>query len=234
LFLFGILKSFVKTYSSMVKGIVFDLDGTLVDSLSSTFDAFNHGIMFVGGKKHTPQEIMRYFGTGEDKIFTKIVGPEKAQAAYHACKAYTDEHMHEIPLHPGVAELLEKVKSSDVPISIFTGRSWDTTHMILKHHRLMDRFITIVTNDHVNMPKPSPEGLYLALSRMRIDPKESLFVGDSPVDIMAGRSAGAQGVAALWDLLADKNALEACAPHHWASHPSDIWTVFQNHEGASS
>ena len=70
-----------------IRAMVFDLDGTLVDSLAATFDAFNHGIQVAGGKKHTPEEIMQYFGPGEDQIFAKIVGSSRAKEAYDACIA---------------------------------------------------------------------------------------------------------------------------------------------------
>jgi HAD superfamily hydrolase (TIGR01509 family) len=211
----------------MLKGIVFDLDGTLVDSLATTFDAFNHGITKFGGKVHTPAEIMAYFGPGEGEIFAQILGADKAEAAYEACRDYMDANLSRVPLHSGVGELLESLKSAGVPISIFTGRSWNTTEMILKHHGLMDRFITVVANDHVDAPKPSPEGLHLALSRMKLEPQQVLFVGDSPADMIASRAAGARGVGALWDLQAERTLMEPHEPHHWADHPNEIWNVWE-------
>jgi HAD superfamily hydrolase (TIGR01509 family) len=211
----------------MLKGIIFDLDGTLVDSLSTTFDAFNHGIVMHGGRVHTPHEIMTYFGPGEGEIFAQILGKDKAEAAYAASCKFMDENLGKVPLHDGVGELLEKAKSASVPISIFTGRSWNTTELILKHHRLLDRFVTVVANDHVSFPKPSAEGLHLALTRMKLEPHEVLFVGDSPADMMAARSAGAQGVAALWDLMAERAQMEPHSPQHWASHPKEIWDLWK-------
>lgn len=203
--------------------MIFDLDGTLVDSLSTTFDAFNFGITQLGGKRHTPQEIMKYFGTGEDQIFAQILGPDKANQAYAACREYLDAHLNHVPLHSGAGELLENAKSAEIPISIFTGRSWNTTELILKHHGILDRFVTVIANDHVGLPKPSPEGLHLALSRMNLSPEEVLFIGDSPADMIASRAAGSRGIAALWDLLADRNLMEPYQPHHWANHPNDVW-----------
>lgn len=212
----------------MLKGIVFDLDGTLVDSLSLTFDAFNRGIVQQGGQIHTPQQLMAHFGPGEDKIFLKILGSKsKAEKAYLACREYLDENLHRCPLHEGVLDLLDHFKNAGVPMSIFTGRSWNTTEVILKHHGLLDRFVTVVANDHVDHPKPSPEGLYLALKRMALQPGEALFVGDSPVDILAARSAGALGVAALWDLLADRGLLERHQPHHWAEKPKELIRIWE-------
>jgi HAD superfamily hydrolase (TIGR01509 family) len=211
----------------MIKGIVFDLDGTLVDSLSVTFDAFNHGITSQGGRKHTPEEIMRYFGTGEGEIFAKLIGQDKAPQAYSAARDYMDAHMGRIPLHEGVGELLDELKSRSVPLSIFTGRSWPTTELILKHHGLLDRFIKVIAHDHVNSPKPSPEGLHLAVNSMKLNPSEVLFIGDSDVDILAAHAAGSTGVAVLWDLLVNKEKLEISKPHHWAGKPLELLTLWE-------
>ncbi|OFZ54564.1 MAG: hypothetical protein A2428_17545 [Bdellovibrionales bacterium RIFOXYC1_FULL_54_43] len=210
-----------------LKGIVFDLDGTLVDSLSLTFDAFNHGIMNQGGKHHTPEELIKYFGTGEGEIFAQIVGPERAEAAYAASRGYLETHIDAVPLHRGIDELLSAVKAADVPVSIFTGRSWNTTEIILKYHHLLENFVTVIANDHVDHPKPSPEGLLLAAERMRMEPSEILFIGDSPVDIRAAHRAGAQGVAATWDLLANREHLKEVEPHHWAEKPQQIWELWR-------
>jgi len=206
-----------------VRGVVFDLDGTLVDSLSVTFAAFNHGILSQGGKHHEPLELMKYFGPGEDRIFAAILGSErKAEAAYQACRQYLDENLDRVPLHAGILDLLEELKRRSIPISIFTGRSWNTTEVILKHHGMMDRFVTVVANDHVGHPKPSPEGLHLALSRMRMEPSEVLFVGDTWTDMRAAQSAGSRGVAALWDLMADRAQMSMYEPRHFAGKPAEI------------
>jgi HAD superfamily hydrolase (TIGR01509 family) len=204
------------------KGIVFDLDGTLVDSLATTFRAFNHGITSCGGRELTPQEILSFFGTGERKIFAKILGEQHADAAHAAARAFLDAHMGEVPLHDGVAELLEGLKSAGVPISIFTGRGWRSTEAILQHHRVLDRFVTVVADDHVGSPKPSPEGLHLCLKRMQLAPPEILFVGDMPADMRAARAAGAPGVAALWDVSAVRELLEPHGPAHWAERPGQV------------
>jgi len=213
-----------------LKGILFDLDGTLVDSLSTTFEAFNHGFTTCGVRAHTPQEIMKYFGPGEDKIFAEVVGPERAEEAYRACREYTDANLGRVPMHDGVVDLLEQIKCAGIPTAIVTGRSWVTTEMILNHHRMLDRFVTVIANDHVESPKPSPLGIKLALSRMKLEPGEIAYVGDSHVDIMAARAAGAHGIAALWDLLANREQLAKVAPHHWAEKPAQVWEYLVSQE----
>jgi pyrophosphatase PpaX len=205
-----------------LQGLIFDLDGTLADSLSATFDAFNHGITSQGGRRHTPAELMAHFGPGEGEIFARILGPEKAVTAYAACREYLDQNLGRVPLHQGVPELLEELKTRGVPVSIVTGRSWNTTELILRHHGLLDRFVTVIANDHVGSPKPSPEGIRLALARMGLEPSNAAYVGDTWVDIRAARSAGTLSVAATWDLLADPKSLGLHDPHHWAERPGDV------------
>lgn len=211
----------------MFKGIVFDLDGTLVDSLSVTFEAFNHGFTLFGSPKLSPAEIMNQFGPGEAEIFGRIVGVENAEAAYKASKEHLNANLSRTPLHSGIGELLEKLKSAGIPISIFTGRSWPTTELILNYHQLLDRFVTVIANDHVGSPKPSPEGLFLASKRMHIEPKHLLFVGDSPSDMIASQSAGSSGVAALWDLQADREILAPWKPHFWAKEPMEVFALLE-------
>jgi pyrophosphatase PpaX len=205
-----------------LKGIVFDLDGTLVDSLPVTFEAFNHGFVKQGGKTHDPIEIMKYFGPGEREIFAAVLGAEHADPANAAFRAYLDQNLERVPLHAGVAEMLESLKSAGMPISIVTGRGWKTTEVILRHHRMLDRFVTVLAHEHVPASKPSPAGLKLAFEKMRLDPRDAIYVGDMGVDIQAAHAAGARSAAALWDPQAKREALQRHSPHHWLEKPEDI------------
>lgn len=206
-----------------LKGIVFDLDGTLVDSLKVTFDAFNLGITHFGGRPHTGEEIMGHFGPGEGQILARIVGPENAEVATRMARAHLEANLAQVPLHEGVAELLERLKSSGVEISIVTGRSWDATERILNHHDLLDRFVTVIAHDHVESSKPSPEGILLALGRMRLKPLDCCYVGDSPMDMKAASQAGMPGVAALWDPMSKRQDLLNAGAQIFAQHPMDVW-----------
>ena len=211
----------------MLKGIVFDLDGTLVDSLSVTFDGFNHAFLKLGSRKHTPQEIMKHFGVGERQIFAQMVGEANADAAYTLFTEYMTHAMGRVPMHSGAREVLEFVKSCQIPTAIVTGRGWTTTEIILKHHGILDQFITVVAHDHVKAGKPSPEGILLALSRMKLAPSEVMYVGDNWADTKAARAAGSISVAALWDHLADRSEIAPHEPHHWAEHPRDILKIWE-------
>jgi pyrophosphatase PpaX len=209
----------------IIKGLVFDLDGTLVDSLAATLEAFNYGIESCGGVRMTSQQLLAHFGPGEGEIFAKILGPEKAALAYEKSREFMVSHLGEVPLHAGILDLLHELQKREMPISIFTGRSRETTQLILDHHRLRDRFVSVTTSDDVSSPKPSPEGLYRVLAAMALKPNEILYIGDAPADLIASRSAGVKGVAALWDHLVNKEFLAPYDPTYWAEKPKDLLEI---------
>lgn len=214
--------------AASVRGVVFDFDGTLVNSLDVTFEAFNVGIVSQGEKPMSWEDLSRHFGTGEDRIFAAILGEERAPAAFAACRTHIIENMHGIHIHDGVLEMLDALHAHGIATSIFTGRSWPTTELILRHHGWLERFVTVVANDHISHPKPSPEGLLLALERMDLKPQEVLYVGDSPLDVLAARSVGSPSVAALWDERVDQAALRALGPTYLAQYPRDLLQILDS------
>ena len=214
----------------MLKGLLFDLDGTLVDSLSTTFDAFNFGLQTVGHPTLTPEQIVKHFGPGELQIFQAIVGHDKARTAFDAALEHMDRNLGKMPLHKGVRELLDRLHQERVPLSIITGRGWESTEMILNHLGILNRFVTVIANDHVPEPKPSPRGIQLALERMQLEAPQTLYIGDSWVDIRAAQTAGSGSVAALWDWLVRREHLESHTPHHWAETPDHVWQLWLTHK----
>lgn len=211
-----------------LKGVVFDLDGTLIDSVSFTFEAFNYAIGEVGGSPKTPAEIMQYFGPGETRIFAKLVGDDLAQAAAQLASKYLAKNISRVPLFAGIKEVLEYFRSQGIPLALFTGRESSTTMLILNEHKILNNFIKIVTQDHVENPKPHPEGLDACIRQMRLQPQEVIFIGDSIYDIQAAQRAGSVSCAAVWDLLAEKEQLMKLKPNYVLKSTFeilDLWKV---------
>lgn len=211
---------------SRCRAVVFDLDGTVINSLSLTFAGLDHAFIQIGMKPVPMAEISKYFGRGELDILRQLLPEEKAVQAMAHYRQYLTERCNQAELHSGIAELLTTLKKADIPVALFTGRGRSTTEILLEHHQLHSHFKLIVTHDDVTDPKPAPEGLLKISKHLGLHPSEMLFIGDSPLDIRAARYAGSVGIAALWDGLARRDELEPHQPDHFAKDPREIWEIW--------
>lgn len=208
------------------RAIVFDLDGTVINSLSLTFAGLDHAFIQLGMRPPSAAEISKYFGRGELDILRQLLPEEQAVQAMAHYSRYLTERCHQADLHQGIRALLDRLKADAVPVALFTGRGRSTTEILLDHHKLHPHFKMIVTHDDVTDPKPSPEGLNKIGIGLGLSPAELLFIGDSPLDIRAAHYAGSVGIAALWDGLARREELEHYKPHYFAKSPGEIWDIW--------
>ncbi|HRO68609.1 MAG TPA: HAD hydrolase-like protein, partial [Pseudobdellovibrionaceae bacterium] len=163
--------------TTRLKGILFDFDGTLVDSLTNATECFNEALLFCGERPHTPEEIKRHFGTGADRILRQLLGDEdRAAAAFTAYKNTMKRRAHQIRLHDGVADLLDLLVQERIPIGIVTGRHEDDLRIVIEPHGIQERFRALIADNHVRKSKPDPEGLFLALDKMKLRPHETMYV----------------------------------------------------------
>lgn len=210
------------------KGVVFDCDGTLVDSLAQAFESFNHALQAVGEQRRSREAIKRYFGVGADRILIQLVGDE--ERGLEAFQHYMD-HQSELAdrthLHAGVREMLDQLAHANVPMAVVTGRHERDLDVVLAPHKLSDYFVAMIADNHAPNSKPAPDGLQLAAERMGLPPQDCIYVGDAIVDIQAAHAAHSAAVAAVWDSLADAAELEAEKPTYTAQHPLDVITIYQ-------
>ncbi len=222
------------TAHTPLKAVLFDMDGTLVNSLPVTMRAFHHGLKTLG-ETRTDAQIMAHFGLGEDQIFLNLLrDPERAQAAYLASAEFTREHMHEVQIHEGMREFLAELHARGILMGVVTGRSRPTTEIILKHHGLLSvtgssndpqaLFKVLITHNEVTRGKPDPEGILKALKSLGVEPASAMYVGDTWMDIKAAHGAGVLAAAALWDELVDHAGMQECKPHLSAHAPAQLWT----------
>ena len=229
----------------MHKIVLFDLDGTLVDSLKLTFDGCNHALKSVGLGPFTPDQFMAYFGKPEDEILANIaddllgIGATAARndGIYAAYLDYWSAHANQAFIHEGVPEILEVLLNQGYRLGIVTGRGRPTAlDLVLalcsSRTALKQAFEVVITAHDVKTHKPSPEGLFLALQRMRLDREthgqawqKIMFVGDSVMDLQAARNAGLISVAAGWDSYAKIEDLKKQNPFQFLTTPSELLSL---------
>lgn len=209
-------------------GIIFDCDGTLVDSLGQALESFNYALSQVGEEPRTPETIKRYFGAGADRIFMSLLGDEKkALAAFDSYVDHQSELAKGMKLHPGIRELLDLLAKEQIPMGVVTGRHARDLNVVLSPHQLNDYFLALVADSHLPHSKPAPDGILMAAKQMELPPSRTFYVGDSATDIRAAHNAGSIGIAALWDALAKPAELLNEKPALMAKEPMEIWTYFK-------
>ena len=175
-----------------IESIIFDLDGTLVDSqpaaIRSTIEALSNFGIDISDK-----EVREQFGGGSRKLLSyfmnKELGNEKAdELLTQALKLRLDLQVSftdQVVLLPSVKELLGLLRDSNYKLALATMSSGDVAHQILLHHGIRDYFDQVVTADDVINVKPDPEILVKTIGLLGIDANEALYCGDSSHDAEA-------------------------------------------------
>jgi len=171
--------------------IIFDLDGTLVDSREDIANAVNHTLRKVGLKEKSLSEITSYIGTGMRDLIRKSLGEECGlfDKSLSIFEDYYRRHCAECSvLYQGVKEILEHFK--DKRKAIVTNRNYKFALLILKALGIYDYFQDIIGGDDIGCMKPSYCPLDSLMQRFNIDREKTIIVGDMHIDILAGKRAG--------------------------------------------
>jgi len=182
-----------------------DLDGTLLDSLDLILEAFGEAL----GGGRSREELLSLFGPPEEAVFRAQLGEERFGPALETFYRLYEAGMDRVRVLPGVEELLERLERAGVRMGVVTGKGRRTTSVTLRHLGWEGRFGAVITGDEVSHPKPDPEPLHLALDRLRADPAETVFLGDSAADVRAGRAAGVLTLGAMWGSYFGRELLES-------------------------
>ena len=185
-----------------LQAIIFDMDGTLVSSRPLMHHCISEISEKYAGKALTLEEVVSKFGPPIGTIIRSITTHLSEEEQEQAVQDYYDCHRNNVSskvvLFPGISGLLERIRSSGRKLALMTGVERAIMEPTLNAFGLQDCFDERITVDDVRNTKPDPEGILLALARIKADPKRSMYIGDAPVDIVAGRRAGVFTGAALW------------------------------------
>jgi HAD superfamily hydrolase (TIGR01549 family) len=182
--------------------IIFDMDGTLVSSLPVIYHCENEISRKYLKTSLTLEDVISKFGPPAHRIITDMTQGLPATVQSRAVSDYYECYRTQVStrglVFPGITDLLSRIKSSGRRLALFTGVERNMMEYTLNPFELSEFFEIRITADDIERSKPDPEGINLALSRLKARAKDSMYVGDSPADIIAGKHAGVLTAAALW------------------------------------
>lgn len=203
--------------------VLFDLDGTLIDSTELIMSSFRHTMRTHLDTIPSEAEWRQGFGTPLRPQLARF-GRDAAEvdAMVETYRVYQRAHHDRlVTVFPGVPHVMAWLRERQVRLGIVTSKSRAGTVHGLRHCGLTDYVDVVVTSDDVTRHKPDPAPVVEALARLDRPPRGAVFIGDSPFDAMAGRAAGVSTAAALWGPFARAD-LEAHQPDHWLDRPEQI------------
>ena len=190
----------------MIEAVLWDLDGTLISTRRLYLEAYRRALAPYIGRDMPDEEILAQRARSEIRFL-------RAQAAdhYDAClrdfrRHYADLHAsHFGGIYPGVVETLEELRRRGAKLGVVTGKSrnsYDVTRVTAD----IGPFDVLVMDDDVDEPKPHPQGMLIALAKLSVEPRSTLYIGDSLSDIHAASAAGIAPVGALWSKQGERRA----------------------------
>lgn len=209
-----------------IRTVLYDFDGTLADTTELVMECYRLTMMEHLGEIPPVEEWLRGFGTPLEVQMNRFAAdPMQCEAMIASYRLHQEEHAERfIRPFPGVIDTLDRLREGGVALAIVTSRHRESTLRALDLCGLTDRFPVIVSPEDVTSPKPHPEPVLHALERLGSAAEETIFIGDSPHDIAAGRGAGTMTAGVLWGPFR-RESLEAERPDHLFERPAEVLRV---------
>ena len=211
----------------MIKTILFDLDGTLLNTIDDLADAGNWVCAQHGWPTFTVEQFKHMVGNGIPKLVERFSpadarSPKRLAATLAEFTARYDAHKEDKTApYPGIPELLDALKAEGIQTAVFSNKADPLCGKIIAHYFGTGRF-ELVRGSRPNVPtKPYPTGVYALMQDLGAEAASTLFVGDSDVDILTGHNAGLPAMGALWGFRGEVE-LTAAGADALAAVPMDI------------
>lgn len=197
------------------KGVIFDLDGTLADTIASIQYCANEALARFGFRPYGPERYKRFVGDGAARLVERCLktgGDEQLQYFDRVYEAYRElfaEHcMYQVAPYAGIPALLEQLKKQGIKICVLSNKPHEQAVEVVETIFGKGCFDVIAGQSPDRNRKPSPDGVNYILDELKLQPEDILYVGDTATDMQTGKRAGAFTIGVLWGFR-EREELEA-------------------------
>ncbi|MBU5593978.1 pyrophosphatase PpaX [Amphibacillus sp. MSJ-3] len=209
-----------------IKTLLFDLDGTLIDTNPLIIESFIYTIKKHTGQIYSEEEVLPFIGPPLIDSMTKI----DAEQAEAMMATYIDHNLaiHEayVKPYPTVVETIKTLHERGYKLAIVTTKMTDTARLGLKIAGLEQYFDVVIGLNEVEHAKPHPEPIFKALEELNKTPVDALMVGDNYHDIEAGQNAGTKTAGVAW-AIKGRETLAALRPDYMLEELADLLTILE-------
>ena len=181
---------------SKIRALIFDLDGTLIDSKLDLALSVNAMLDHMGSPQHVHETIFGFVGNGAEVLVRKSLGDgatdEDVKRGLGYFLSYYRTHMLDnTVLYPGVQEALDEFRRQErYSMAVFTNKPVNFSRAIIEGLNLSNRFVAVYGGNSFERKKPDPMGIEVLLRDMNVTREEAMMVGDSQVDVLTARNSG--------------------------------------------
>lgn len=188
----------------MYKGIIFDLDGTLLNTLHDLSDSVNQALAEYGYESHSYDEYKQMIGGGFYNLIERSLPPEAKkkeiieQVLELFVSIYDKNYMNKTVPYEGMEELVDRLADKQVKIGVNSNKRGDYTRALMNKFFSEAGFVKIIGDGDGYPKKPDPKAALELAGAMGLEPGEVLYIGDSKMDMMTGENAGMDTAGVVW------------------------------------
>jgi pyrophosphatase PpaX len=209
---------------SNINTILFDLDGTLIDTNELIISTYLHTLEKYYPGKYKREDVLPFLGPTLHEVFEKM-NPERVEEMVLEYRTYNlANHDLLVKEFVGVMETIETLKKKGYKLAIVTTKREDVAFKGLRLMKLDPFFDVMIAYDHVKKVKPDPEPIFLALEKLDSKPEETLMVGDNFHDVLAGKNAGTKTAGVAWTIKG-RAYLAKFEPDYMLENMTDLLTI---------
>lgn len=200
---------------SKIKAVLFDFDGTIMDTNTIILKSWQHTFQTVLGRDPVHEEIVATFGEPLDVTMGKLFPDRDTHEMVETYRHY-QRHIYkdDITMFPGMKETILELKARGYLVAIVTSRLWSSTRTGLYKFDIADLFDAVVSAEDTTIHKPDPTPCLLCLEKLGVAADEALMVGDSKFDILCARNAGVASCLVAWTISVNEEQRKALAPEY--------------------
>ncbi|HKB95035.1 MAG TPA: HAD-IA family hydrolase [Gaiellaceae bacterium] len=192
--------------------VLFDLDGTVVDTGAIILASMRYATREVLGREYSDAELMQAVGGPGLEAQMAAFAPDRVDELVRVYRMHNEPLHDEIEACVGMEDVLVRLKAEGRRLGVVTAKRRATVELAFARVPVGHLFDAVVGGDETERHKPDPAPLLLGAERMGAEPAETAYVGDSPFDMRAAKAAGMHAVAVTWGRIHDRERLEAEEP----------------------
>lgn len=186
------------TLDPLPRAVIFDLDGTLADTFALVVSAWNAAFSGHAGRVYRTEEVIARFGVPDSAMIRREIPAHLGDDAVETYHQHYESRHHLARAFDGVATMLAAIKQRGLPMAVMTGKGKRSATITLAALRWKGIVRRGGPGEDVTRQKPDPEGLFVVAKQLKVEPRDCVFIGDSPADIGAGKKAGIRTIVAGW------------------------------------